>query len=85
MSTPLSGAVQSPPASPSEAIVIRKISVADLKDALRLGWEDFKAVPTHAIMLALIYPVLGLVLAARHVGLFDPATPYFLWPPALRC
>lgn len=69
MSTPLSGAVQAPPASSSsEAIVVRKISVADLKDSLRLGWEDFKAVPTHAIMLALIYPVLGLVLARATLG-----------------
>src|SRR6266849_10091171 len=43
--------------------VIRKIGLADLRDALRLGWEDFKAVPSHAIVLCLIYPVLGLVLA----------------------
>ena len=28
-----------------------------------LGWEDFKAVPSHAILLCVIYPVLGLVLA----------------------
>ena len=31
--------------------------------ALQLGWEDFKAVPSHAIILCVIYPVLGLVLA----------------------
>jgi uncharacterized membrane protein len=30
---------------------------------LRLGWEDFKAAPSHAIILCVIYPVLGLVLA----------------------
>lgn len=48
--------------------VIRKISLSDLHDALRLGWEDFKAVPSHAIILCLIYPVLGLVLARTVLG-----------------
>jgi uncharacterized membrane protein len=48
--------------------VIRKIGLADLHDALRLGWEDFKAVPSHAIMLCVIYPVLGLVLARTVLG-----------------
>src|ERR1700732_4601387 len=42
--------------------VIRKIGLSDLSDALRLGWEDFKAMPSHAIVLCVIYPVLGLVL-----------------------
>src|SRR5262245_25476826 len=45
------------------APVIRTIGLADLGRALRLGWEDFKAVPSHAIILCIIYPVLGLVLA----------------------
>lgn len=48
--------------------VIRKIGFADLRDALRLGWEDFKAVPSHAIMLCLIYPILGLLLARAVLG-----------------
>src|SRR5712671_7714012 len=48
--------------------VIRKISLSDLHDALRLGWEDFKAVPSHAIILCVIYPVLGLVLARTVLG-----------------
>ena len=42
---------------------VRRIGLSDLHDALRLGWEDFKAVPSHAIMLCAIYPVLGLMLA----------------------
>ena len=37
-------------------------------EALRLGWEDFKAVPSHAIILCVIYPVLGLVLARTVLG-----------------
>jgi uncharacterized membrane protein len=48
---------------PASAPVIRTIGLSDLHQALRLGWEDFKAVPSHAIILCLIYPVLGLVLA----------------------
>lgn len=43
--------------------IIRTIGISDLHQALRLGWEDFKAVPSHAIILCLIYPVLGLILA----------------------
>jgi len=38
--------------------VIRHIGFSDLRDALRLGWEDFKAVPSHAIVLCVIYPVI---------------------------
>jgi uncharacterized membrane protein len=48
--------------------VIRKIGLSDLRDALRLGWEDFKAVPSHAIILCVIYPVLGLVLFRMVLG-----------------
>ena len=48
--------------------VIRKIGLSDLSDALRLGWEDFKAVPSHAIILCVIYPVLGLVLFRLVLG-----------------
>lgn len=47
---------------------IRQINLADLRDALRLGWEDFKAVPSHAIMLCVIYPFLGLLLARTVLG-----------------
>ncbi len=48
--------------------VIRKIGLSDLREALRLGWEDFKAIPTHAIILCVIYPVLGLVLFRMVLG-----------------
>src|SRR5258706_1379024 len=43
--------------------IIRTIRMADLKDALAKGIEDFWAVPTHAIFLCIIYPVAALVLA----------------------
>src|SRR3954452_7266074 len=42
--------------------VIRHIGFSDLRDALRLGWEDFKAGPSHAIVLCVIYPVIGILL-----------------------
>jgi uncharacterized membrane protein len=45
------------------APVIRTIGLSELHRALQLGWEDFKAVPSHAIILCIIYPVLGLMLA----------------------
>ena len=45
------------------APVIRTIGLSELHRALRRGWEDFKAVPSHAIILCIIYPVLGLMLA----------------------
>src|ERR1700692_812932 len=48
--------------------VIRKISLSDLSGALRLGWEDFKAMPSHAIVLCVIYPILGLVLFRLALG-----------------
>ena len=50
------------------AIIFRKLSLSDLSDALRLGWEDFKAMPSHAIVLCVIYPVLGLVLFRLVLG-----------------
>jgi len=48
--------------------VVRKIGLSDLTDALRLGWEDFKAIPTHAVVLCLIYPVLGFVIFRAVLG-----------------
>jgi uncharacterized membrane protein len=53
---------QSGPAT-AAAPVIRTIGLSDLHRALQRGWEDFKAVPSHAIILCIIYPVLGLMLA----------------------
>jgi uncharacterized membrane protein len=48
--------------------VVRKIGLADLKDALRRGLADFSAVPSHAVFLCLIYPIVGLVLARVMLG-----------------
>jgi uncharacterized membrane protein len=71
MATPYSDNIATPEPQAVGIIspfVIRKISLSDLSDALRLGWEDFKAVPSHAIILCVIYPVLGLVLFRMVLG-----------------
>ncbi|MCK1336566.1 DUF2189 domain-containing protein [Bradyrhizobium sp. 38] len=47
---------------------IRKIGLSDLREVLRLGWEDFQAMPSHAVVVCLIYPVLGLVLFRMVLG-----------------
>jgi uncharacterized membrane protein len=52
------------PAHPS----IRRIGFADLKDALAKGVDDFMAMPTHAMFLCMIYPIIGLVLARLAFG-----------------
>ena len=48
--------------------VIRTIGVMDLKDVLARGMSDFSAVPTHAVFLCLIYPIVGLILARVSFG-----------------
>jgi uncharacterized membrane protein len=48
--------------------VVRKIGFADLKDALMKGIDDFWAMPTHVVLLAVIYPVVGLLLARMSFG-----------------
>jgi uncharacterized membrane protein len=48
--------------------VIRTIRVMDLKDALARGISDFSAMPTHAVFLCLIYPIVGLILARVSLG-----------------
>ncbi len=59
-----SQALQTPQALP----VVRKIGIADLTDALRKGVADFRAIPTHAIFLCIVYPVIALVLAQLTLG-----------------
>lgn len=41
---------------------VRRISPADLKEVLAKGWDDFQAMPTFAIFLVIVYPIIGLVL-----------------------
>lgn len=48
--------------------VIRRIGFADLQDALAKGIDDFYAMPTHAMFLCVIYPVVGFLLARLAFG-----------------
>lgn len=52
------------PARRGGEITVRRIETADLKDALTKGFSDFSAYRTDVIFLCLIYPVVGLILAA---------------------
>jgi uncharacterized membrane protein len=58
---------------------IRRIGADNLKTALRAGWEDFTAMPSHAVFLCIIYPVVGIVLAQL---IFGFAILPFLFPLA---
>src|SRR2546430_16315591 len=48
--------------------IVRKIGFADLKDAAAKGIDDFWVMPTHVIFLAIIYPLVGLILARMAFG-----------------
>jgi uncharacterized membrane protein len=48
--------------------MVRRIGLADLKDALRRGLDDFWVMPSHAVFLCLIYPVVGVLLARLALG-----------------
>lgn len=51
------------PAQPtSDLPEVRKISLSDIKEALAKGLDDFWAMPTHVVFLALIYPMIGFLL-----------------------
>jgi uncharacterized membrane protein len=52
----------------STHVTVRHISVKDLGSALRDGLADFNAMPTHAIFLCLVYPIIGLVAARLAFG-----------------
>ena len=54
---------------------IRKIRMADLKDALAKGIEDFWAVPTNAEFLCIIYPVAALAKQFEELYLPDEREP----------
>jgi uncharacterized membrane protein len=47
---------------------IRRIGPADLKAALIKGWDDFSAMPSHALFLCLVYPIIGIAIAGLTLG-----------------
>src|SRR5215212_10437851 len=52
----------------AEFPAVRKIEPADLQDVLSRGFDDFWAMPSQIVFVALIYPVVGVVLAGMTFG-----------------
>src|SRR5215216_529942 len=48
--------------------IVRRISPADLKDALRKGFADFWAMPSQVFFIGLLYPIAGVILAGFAFG-----------------
>lgn len=48
--------------------IVRRIGPADLADALSKGYADFSAMPSHAVFLCIVYPVIGILLAGLTLG-----------------
>lgn len=69
-------------------ISIRRITVADLREVLAKGVDDFGAARTDVIVLCIVYPVIGIVLARLAFGydllplLFPLASGFALLGPA---
>lgn len=55
-------------ADPAVRPVIRRIVPSDLLQALRRGLDDFTAMPSHAVFLCVVYPLIGLFLIAMTIG-----------------
>ncbi len=52
------------PSSPA----VRKIGLAEIRQALAKGIDDFSAMPTHVLFLGVLYPLIGLFLACLSFG-----------------
>ncbi len=50
------------------APAVRHIAPADLVDALKKGWDDFSAMPSHAVFLCIVYPAIGILVAGLSFG-----------------
>jgi uncharacterized membrane protein len=48
--------------------IIRKIGYKDIEEALAKGLADFWAMPSHAVFLSILYPIVGLVLVVMTSG-----------------
>jgi len=47
----------------AESVRIRTITLADLRDVLARGVDDFKEKPSHVVFLSIIYPIVALFLS----------------------
>ena len=50
------------------ALQVREIGIADLLASVRQSLDDFKLMPTYLVLLALIYPAIGLIAARAALG-----------------
>jgi uncharacterized membrane protein len=48
--------------------IVRRIAPSDLLRALARGLDDFAAMPSHAVFLCVVYPLIGLFLIAMTLG-----------------
>ncbi len=48
--------------------IVRRVAPSDLFHALARGVDDFTAMPTHAVFLCVIYPLLGILLIGLTLG-----------------
>ncbi len=48
--------------------IVRRIGVADLRDALARGYADFMDTPTQILFLGVLYPIIGLIAARAASG-----------------
>jgi uncharacterized membrane protein len=51
-----------------ESLVVRRITPSDLSHALARGIDDFVAMPSHAVFLCIVYPLLGILLIGLTLG-----------------
>ncbi len=47
---------------------VERLTIDDIVASLKLGWSDFMAKPSHYAMVALIYPLAGLLFASMAAG-----------------
>lgn len=52
------------PADPTVRPRTRRLDVADLKDALRKGWDDLSAMRSDVLFACMLYPAMGALLLA---------------------
>ncbi len=61
---PVVASFYAPPVLPA----VRKITFGDLRDALAKGWDDFVHKPSHVLIIAVVYPIIGLFLGRLTFG-----------------
>ena len=52
----------------TEPPVMRRIAPSDLWRSLARGVDDFAAMPSHAVFLCVVYPLLGILLVSMTLG-----------------